>query len=71
MVVAWPWWVAGVVMGFLLHGEQGASVMEKKRTNSGPFRALTSKHSLSFKSWSAITNRLSLCITAESACSID
>jgi len=32
-------------MGFLLHGDR-LRVMEKKLTNSGPFRELVDKHSI-------------------------
>src|SRR6266699_1167645 len=39
------WWGAAVVMGFLLHGDR-LRVMEKKLTNSGPFRELVDKHSI-------------------------
>src|SRR6266446_9873377 len=38
-------WGAAVVMGFLLHGDR-LRVMEKKLTNSGPFRELVDKHSI-------------------------
>jgi hypothetical protein len=45
VVLSCALWVAVVIMGLLLHGEtfQG---MEKKRTNSGPLRKSTSKHSI-------------------------
>jgi hypothetical protein len=38
-------WVAGVIRGFLLHGDK-IDVMEKKLTNSGLLRASTRKHSI-------------------------
>src|SRR6266446_3432378 len=38
-------WGAAVVMGFLLHGDR-LREMEKKLTNSGPFRELVDKHSI-------------------------
>src|SRR2546428_11170770 len=39
------WWGAAVVMGFLLHGDR-LRMMEKKLTNSGPFRESVDKHSI-------------------------
>src|SRR5215468_2029525 len=46
VVLSGTWQVAGVVMSFLLHGNR-FTLLEKKRTNSGPLKAPADKHSIS------------------------
>jgi hypothetical protein len=45
VAVSWPLWGAVVSTGLLLPGDT-FPLMEKKRTNSGPLRESTCKHSI-------------------------
>ena len=45
VVLSGTWQVAGVVSGFLLHGNR-FTLLEKKRTNSGLLRESVDKHSI-------------------------
>jgi hypothetical protein len=46
VMVSCALWVAGVIMGLLLHGDMFRCCMEKKLTNSDPFMESTDNHSI-------------------------